>query len=326
MSTKDKVLTFLEANRGQHISGTKMAEELDISRNAVWKAIKQLEKDGFKIDAVTNKGYSLLKENNQLSEIGIRENLGTNFKDSPIHYFSTIDSTNKKAKELALEGATHGTLVVANEQTKGKGRYGRQFESPEDTGIYMSMILKPEELFLNDPTLITAYAAVIVSKVLESLTGKQIGIKWVNDLFYENKKVCGILTEAVTDFESGQIEWIVLGIGINLSTSETTFSKEVREKAGSIFNTSETNVSRNFLVAKIYEEIVKPSEELSVDLMMQEYKSRSIVLNKQVIIQQGSKTYEVLIKDIDQAGQLVIETKEGETKTFNSGEIRIMLN
>lgn len=326
MSTKDKVLTFLEANRGRHISGAKMAEELKLSRNAIWKAIKQLEKEGFKIDAVTNKGYSLLEENNQLSEIGIRENLQESFKDAPIHYFTTIDSTNKRAKELALEGAIHGTLVAANEQTSGKGRYGRQFESPSDTGIYMSIILKPEELHFNEPTLITAYAAVAVSKVLELLTGKQIGIKWVNDLFYENKKVCGILTEAVTDFESGQIEWIVLGIGINLSTSKMTFSKEIREKAGSIFNSEDENVSRNFLLAKIYEAILQPNEDLSPEMMMTEYKKRSIVLNKEVIIQQGSKNYEVLIKDIDKTGQLVIENKEGEIKKFNSGEIRIILN
>ncbi len=326
MSTKDKVLALLEKNKGIYISGSKMADELGVSRNAVWKVIKQLEKEGFKIDAITNKGYSLLKENNKLSEVGIKENLSNPLNQIKIKYYTQIDSTNKKAKEFALQGATHGTLVVANEQTAGKGRYGREFESPKDSGIYMSIVLKPKELALNDPTLVTAYAAVIVSQAIESLTGKKIGIKWVNDLFYENKKVCGILTEAVTDFESGEIEWIVLGIGINLSTSSNLFSKEVRDKAGSIFKEDEKEISRNVLVAKIYEELLNPRDEISVKSIMQAYKEKSIVLNKQVIIQQGNQEYEVLIKDIDEKGQLIIEISNGEVKTFNSGEIRIIIS
>ncbi|MGX7024285.1 biotin--[acetyl-CoA-carboxylase] ligase [Vagococcus hydrophili] len=326
MTTKDKVLAFLENNKGTYISGVKIAEAIEVSRNSVWKAIKQLETEGFEIDAITNKGYRLAESSDQLSKIGIVENLSTKELSSDIFYFDVIDSTNKKAKELAMLGAKHGTLVVSNEQTAGKGRYGRSFESPKDSGIYMSLILRPQELSYSDPTIITAYAAVIVSETIEELTGKKIGIKWVNDLFYQDKKVCGILTEAVTDFESGQIEWIVLGMGINISTSEAIFSEEVRNKAGAIFNENETAVNRNQLVAKLLEGLLKRHVQLSKSELMSEYKNKSIVLDKKVMIQQGQDSYMVRITDIDEEGQLIIETESGKERAFNSGEIRIIFN
>lgn len=326
MKTKDKVLAFLEKNKGTYISGTKIAEAIDVSRNSVWKAIKQLELDGFEIDAITNKGYCLSENSDQLSAIGIIENISNPELNNQIIFYDVIDSTNKKAKELAAEGAVHGTLVVANEQTDGRGRYGRSFESPKNTGIYMSLIIRPQELTYNDPTIVTAYAAVVVSNVIEELTGKKIGIKWVNDLFYNEKKVCGILTEAVTDFESGQIEWIVLGIGLNISTSDIVFSEEVKQKAGSIFKENEISVNRNKLVATLLEELLTVHKKLSVTDLMTEYKVKSIVLNKNVMIQQGQESYRVKVIDIDDQGQLIIETESGKKKSFSSGEIRIVFN
>lgn len=326
MKTKDKVLAFLEKNKGTYISGTKIAEAIDVSRNSVWKAIKQLELEGFEIDAITNKGYCLSENSDQLSAIGIIENISNPELNNQIIFYDVIDSTNKKAKELAAEGAVHGTLVVANEQTDGRGRYGRSFESPKNTGIYMSLIIRPQELTYNDPTIVTAYAAVVVSNVIEELTGKKIGIKWVNDLFYNEKKVCGILTEAVTDFESGQIEWIVLGIGLNISTSDIVFSEEVKQKAGSIFKENEISVNRNKLVATLLEELLTAHKKLSVTDLMTEYKVKSIVLNKNVMIQQGQESYRVKVIDIDDQGQLIIETESGKKKSFSSGEIRIVFN
>lgn len=324
MSTKEKVLSFLEQNRGSFISGTKIAEQINVSRNSVWKSIKQLEKDGYPIQAMTNKGYTLSETSNQMSEVGIRESLLPTSKEAVIYYDNLIDSTNKKAKELAIEGAAHGTLVVANEQFSGKGRYGRTFESPKDTGIYMSLILKPEELSYSHPTIITSYAAVIVSEVVKELTGKELEIKWVNDLFFNGKKVCGILTEAVTDFESGTMEWIVLGIGLNLSNAD--FSKEVKEKAGGIYGDETIEVNRNKLVAAIYDSLLSEHKKLSEAEMMTLYKEKSLVLNKKVIIQQGKEEFIAYIKDIDEQGQLIIERTPGKLETFNSGEIRIIVS
>lgn len=326
VTIKEKVLSFLEKNRGQHISGAKIADELGVSRNAVWKSIKQLEKEGYDIKAVTNKGYCLSETSHQMSEVGIREQLSKDFQKNKIYYFDTIDSTNKKAKELAIEGMPHGTLVIANEQTAGKGRYGRSFESPKDSGIYMSLILKPSELAYQHPTIITSYAAAVVTKVVAEMTGKQLGIKWVNDLFLENKKVCGILTEAVTDFESGMMEWIVLGIGLNVSTETDIFSEEVSQKARAIFEKEGVEVNRNELVANIMSSLLSLHQELNEVDMMQLYKENSMVVGKKVLIQQGKEEFFVTVKDIDTEGQLIIETETGEVKTFNSGEIRIILN
>lgn len=326
MTIKEKVLIFLEKNRGQHISGTKIAESLDVSRNAVWKSIKQLEKEGYEIEGVTNKGYCLSVNSDQMSEVGIRECLDEEYQNNNIYYYDSIDSTNKKAKELAIAGASHGTLVLANEQTSGRGRYGRTFESPKDTGIYMSLILKPSELSYHHPTLITSYAAVVVSKVVEELTSKQLGIKWVNDLFLKDKKVCGILTEAVTDFESGMMEWIVLGIGLNISTTSSGFSTEVSQKADSIYQSETPEVNRNKIAAEICSTTLSLHKSLSELEMMNLYKEKSIVLGKKVLIQQGKEEFLVTVKDIDIEGQLHIETEEGEEKIFNSGEIRIILN
>lgn len=326
MTTKEKVLSFLEQNRGQHISGAKIAEALEVSRNTVWKSIKQLEKEGYDIEAITNKGYSLSESSNQMSEVGIRECLSESRKKASIYYYDLIDSTNKRAKELAIEGASHGTLVIANEQSAGIGRYGRHFESPKDTGIYMSVILKPDEFTYSHPTLITSYAAVVVANVVKELTGKELGIKWVNDLFYEGKKVCGILTEAMTDFESGAMAWMVLGIGLNVSTEESTFSPDVQQKAGRVLSDEDMLVSRNQLVASIYETLLSLHKELDEVSMMASYKEKSMVMNKKVLIHQGKNEFYATVRDIDQSGQLIIETTEGNLQTFNSGEIRVVAN
>ena len=326
MKTKDRVLAFLEKHRGNYISGVAIAESLEVTRNTVWKAIKQLEAEGYDIEAVTNKGYRLSESSYQLSEVGIRETLPDTYNEKAIYYFDKIDSTNKKAKELAVEGAEHGTLVVANEQFAGKGRYGRNFESPKDTGIYMSIILKPKELSYRHPTTLTAYAGVVVSEVVKELTGKELGIKWVNDLYLSGKKVCGILTEAVTDFESGEMEWIVLGIGLNVSTAKESFSEEVKHRAGQIYQASEDKVNRNKLVGSIYQGILEAHLSLSEGEMMKRYREKSIVIGETVVVQRGNEESIVTIETIDDEGQLVIRNKQGNVETYNSGEIRVILN
>lgn len=220
MTTKELVLDYLLKNAGKSISGEEIASHAGISRNAVWKAVRELRKDGYDVSASTNRGYSLA-ESDLLSAQAIRAHLPSDSAaaNTELIVYDTIDSTNKAAKELAISGAGHGTAVIADRQTAGRGRYSRSFYSPSGSGLYMSLILRPSLLQFDDPTAITAFAAVAVSDAIQAVTGKQAGIKWVNDLFLNGKKVCGILTEAVTDFESGNIEWIVLGIGTNVSGS-----------------------------------------------------------------------------------------------------------
>ncbi|MGO3733080.1 MAG: biotin--[acetyl-CoA-carboxylase] ligase [Vagococcus sp.] len=322
MTTKEKVLFLLEKNKGIYLSGTAMAKELEVSRNAVWKAIKQLEKEGFKIHAVTNKGYSLSNRNDKISVSGIMSYLDESTELEAIYYHDSIDSTNKEAKTLAMNGAKHGTVVVANEQVAGKGRYGRTFESPNDTGIYMSVIFKPEKLPFTTPTLITAFAAVEVCRTIEELTGKQVGIKWVNDIFLNNKKICGILTEAVTNFETGQIEWIVVGIGINMTTQEEDFSEDVTKVATSLFNGSDASVTRNEFIGTLLTYLINVGDE---ENMIHLYKQKSIVLNQSIDVLQGGTVYPAIAKDIDETGRLIVEKENGERHILTSGEVRIKL-
>jgi len=314
MRTKDKVLALLETRRGQSISGEAIAQELSISRAAVWKAIQTLRDEGHHISAAPKKGYALSEDSDILSEQGMRPFLT---QDVGVHIYSSVGSTNETAKELAMAGAAHGTVVTAESQSAGRGRYGRSFYSPAGQGIYMSLILRPEHLWLNTPTLITSFAAVAVCEAVEVLCHKQPKIKWVNDIFLEQKKICGILTEAVTDFESGQIGWIVVGIGINF-TGE--FPPELRDIATSLFVHELPAVTRNQLIAEIVNRMLAMKDEQA---LLAQYKSRLNMLNKQVLVR-GSEEYTATALDIDDTARLIVRRATGETQALSSGEVSIV--
>ncbi|MCL2546235.1 MAG: biotin--[acetyl-CoA-carboxylase] ligase [Oscillospiraceae bacterium] len=316
MKTKHQVLAQLEQHRGQHISGETLAARLFISRNAVWKAIRELKKDGHHIDAVTKKGYCLCLDNDILSAQGIQPFLA--HQDLPIFVHESLESTNKTAKELALDGASHGTLVVAGAQTAGKGRYGRAFFSAH--GIYMSLILRPSQLWLSTPTLVTAYAAIAVCEMIEALLPALTPtIKWVNDILIDGKKVCGILTEGVADLESGQIGWIVVGIGINVNTPE--FPNELQAIADSIH----TDIPRNRIVADITNRLLKletPQTFSEQDLLAQ-YKQRMPLLGEIITVHAPTEVYDALAVDVDDSGRLVVKKTNGEIVTLLSGEVSV---
>ena len=201
MTVKSSLLEMLEKNKGEVLSGERIAGTLGCTRAAVWKAVKSLREEGYHIEAGPNKGYMLAKDTNRLSQEGIR--LFLDDPDVRIDIYDELESTNQTAKKEAMMGeAGHGAFVIARSQTAGRGRRGREFYSPADAGLYMSVILKPQGT-IHDSLLITTAAAVAVYRAVEQICGIRLDIKWVNDLFYQGRKVCGILTEAVTDFESG---------------------------------------------------------------------------------------------------------------------------
>jgi BirA family biotin operon repressor/biotin-[acetyl-CoA-carboxylase] ligase len=329
MSTKNHILALLESNRGQNISGEFIAERLTVSRSAVWKAIKELEKDGYKIKAVTNKGYCLCEDNDILSVQGMLPHLLQRDTAERIFVYDVLESTNKTAKEKAISGAEHGTVIVADCQTSGKGRYGRKFHSPPNNGLYMSFILHPSQLCFSTPTLITAFAAVSVCEAIEAISGKIPQIKWVNDIFISGKagvaprKICGILTEAVTDFESGNTQWIVVGIGINFNKPpKTNFPEDLQQIAGTIFETDNPPTTRNRLCSEIVNRIIHP-ESCNEKEMIEKYKQRMYMLGKKVTVIGASETYEAIAIDIDDIGRLVVKKDNGEIQSLTSGEISI---
>ncbi|MDR1701033.1 MAG: biotin--[acetyl-CoA-carboxylase] ligase [Lachnoclostridium sp.] len=320
MSSKEKVLEILENNRGKTISGENIACELNLSRNAVWKVIESLRKDGYQISAVKNRGYSLSPDTNILSVQGIIPHLSKEHYADHLYIFQTLDSTNKKAKEMAINGCQHGTVVLSDTQTAGKGRHGKSFYSPPDSGLYISFILRSASIHVSRITLITAAAAVAVCRAIKSVVGIEPGIKWVNDIFVDNKKICGILTEAVSDLESGEIDWIVIGIGININTS---FPDDLTDIAGSL-KLSETNSNvRNRLAAELINILISSNDWAENEDVYEEYKSRQIILGKPVTVLESNNTYEALAVDIDKEGHLIVKTKDGHLTALSSGEVSV---
>lgn len=325
MNTKKRILELLENHRGESISGEYMAGALKVSRNAVWKAIRELRKEGYRIDAVTNKGYCLSEDNDILSPQGIKPFLTGNGRmwAEQMHVYKTLESTNKTAKEMAIAGAGHGTVVISDCQTSGKGRYSRHFFSRSGGGLYLSIILRPEVLRFKNTTAVTAFAAVSVCEAIEEVSGKNPVIKWVNDIFMDNKKVCGILTEAVTDFESGHLQWIVLGIGINVTIRSEQFPCELQELAASVYPEGGRPGVRNRLCAEIINRIagsgVLPEEKEIFD----KYKKRLMMLGKKITVLQGETAYQATALDMDSEGRLIVEKENGEMVSLSSGEIRI---
>ena len=344
MSTKKKILEILEYNKGHYISGEVMADDLRVSRNSIWKGMKELEKEGYQIEAVTGRGYRLCESNDILSEQGIRPFLSDKEYENRIHIYKSLASTNKTAKEMAIAGAKHGTIILAEGQTDGKGRYNRSFFSPDRQGIYISFILRPSGSNGNDlSTLITAYAAVSVCQAIESTTGKSPRIKWVNDLFLEGKKICGILTEAVTDFESGRMQWVVLGIGINFVASKNSFPEEIKETAGAIFYDQPATITRNRLVAEIINGIMafnhqskssvsKRGADSGLNLLnsvgvqaretiLAAYRKRLMMLGQEVVVTGFTGSFVATALDIDENGRLLVRKENGDIEALTAGEV-----
>lgn len=321
MSVKSEILHILESNKGRNMSGQELADILKVSRTAVWKAINSLKVEGYSIEATSNKGYSLSSSSDVLSAEGIKLFLNEEFQNIPITVYKTIESTNSEAKLLAVQNAEHGTTIIAEEQTKGRGRFGRGFFSPSDSGIYLSIILKPK-LNIENSVLVTTAAAVAVCEAINKFINDTPRIKWVNDIFIGDRKVCGILTEAVTNFESGMMDSVVVGIGINVKTKKEDFPLEIQNTAGAIFNEKD-NYIRNELSAEIINNILTISKNLENRNFMEIYKQRSMILGEHILYKKDNNWHEGYAIDIDNSGGLIIYTSDRQKLTLNSGEVSI---
>lgn len=318
MSTRESVLAaLLEAEDA--ISGEWLARKLGISRNSIWKAISQLREEGHEIEAVTNRGYRLIRDREVVSEAGIRRWLSAKEFGGVIEVHSEIDSTNNRAKQLAASGAAHGTLVVARSQTGGKGRFGRRFHSPEAGGIYMTLLLRPR-LPAERAVMITSMTAVAVARAIERLADVQVQIKWVNDLYIQGRKVCGILCEAGMDFESGHLDYAAVGIGVN--TARMAFPPELQDIATSVGNVCGKDISKNRLIAEICNSMEELYAQLGDGGFMAESRARSNVIGRRILVLRGDERFPAKALDIDDEGSLVVETEDG-VRTVRSGEISI---
>jgi len=258
---------------------------------------------------------------NILSAKKIRDNLKTEYQEIGISVFDCIDSTNDEAKRQWKETKTAPAIYVSDAQTAGRGRRGRSFYSPGGTGIYMSLLLQPES-GLEDAVHITTATAVVVAKVLKQYLGAEVGIKWVNDLYFKNKKVCGILTEAVMEANPTEMPAVVVGIGINLSTE--VFPEELQEIAGG-FGVTANVVERNELVARIANGLLDFAKDLKDCSFVDEYRELSIVLGKEIRYNDGDVLIRARALDIDSEGGLMVELADGSVKVLKTGEITVRL-
>ncbi|MDD4200358.1 MAG: HTH domain-containing protein [Eubacteriales bacterium] len=392
MSSKDDVLKILQSSKNEYISGEQLSGRLEVSRAAIWKCVNSLRREGYCIDAVTNRGYSLRDNKKAAAGRTIATGSGLTLEmlqltmektTAKLFVYDEIDSTNLQAKRLIIEGqAGHGSVAFANRQTAGRGRLGRMFHSPKD-GIYLSIVIRPD-FDMSRSVLVTVAAATAVAEAIDRVCGLglqnenqvvekdgaragdlcgdrkakvETQIKWVNDIFLDGRKVCGILTEATTDFESGAIDNLIIGIGVN--TSMKGFPKDLRDVAGAI-PLSDAK-AKSELVARIVEKTLDYVGEIcdgkthkigdgktdrtgrektdriggrKVPGFMEKYRQKSMLIGKEILVFKGvyredprSEIDGVRARatGIDDAGGLRVKYEDGKRETLATGEVSVRL-
>jgi BirA family biotin operon repressor/biotin-[acetyl-CoA-carboxylase] ligase len=324
VTTKEKLLALLEDSKGTFFSGEEIARTLQVSRAAVWKAVNALREDGYTIDAATNKGYRLSPDSDILSPQGIRRFLKPEYRDLDLTVLPTAPSTNALVREKANQGRPEGCVIVACEQTAGRGRYGRQFFSPVDSGVYLSLLLRPTAYSPQQATCLTAAAAAAMCQAIEAVTGQQPGIKWVNDIFLHGKKVCGILTEAAVGLETGTLNYMVLGAGVNLYPPVKGFPEEIQPIAGSVLERS-CPEAKNRLVGKFLNRFWDFYAHPECRTYLEDYRARSLAIGRNVTVLSAGKAVSAYAYGIDDDFRLLVRYENGDTEALSYGEIRIQL-
>ncbi len=318
---KEEILRLLRSADG-YISGQEICNRFGVSRTAVWKAINQLKEAGYEIEAQQNKGYRLMAAPDLMTEAEIKSLMHTDWVAKEVLYFDTIDSTNTKAQELAEKGYPSGTLVVADKQDSGKGRRGRSWVSPSGTGIFMTLMIKPD-INPNNASMLTLVAALAVAKAITSVTGEEAMIKWPNDIVVNGKKVCGILTEMNAQFD--YINHIVVGIGINVHNE--SFPEEISQMASSLmieaggkrFHRAQIIAETMSYFEQYYDTFLK-TQDLSA--LVREYDELLVNRNKSVRVLDPKEPFDGKAMGITPKGELIVDTWESR-KLVSSGEVSV---
>ena len=318
---KEEILRLLRSADG-YISGQELCNRFGVSRTAVWKAINQLKEAGYEIEAQQNKGYKLMAAPDLMTEAEIKSLMHTDWVAKEVLYFDTIDSTNTKAQELAEKGYPSGTLVVADKQESGKGRRGRSWVSPSGTGIFMTLMIKPD-INPNNASMLTLVAALAVAKAITSVNSEEAMIKWPNDIVVNGKKVCGILTEMNAQFD--YINHIVVGIGINVHNE--SFPEEISQMASSLmieaggkrFHRAQIIAETMSYFEQYYDTFLK-TQDLSA--LVREYDELLVNRNKSVRVLDPKEPFDGKAMGITPKGELIVDTWESR-KLVSSGEVSV---
>lgn len=316
-----RILELLRRQEG-FLSGEDIGRELSITRAAVWKGIKKLREEGYEIEAVTNRGYRLTNPETMYNKRELEQGLKTKTMGQSIYFYEETDTTNNRARELALEGAPEGTLVVAEKQTAGRGRRGKVWESPLGTGIWMSLVLRPQIMPV-EASVLTLLCGLATAEAIEAETGLSAGIKWPNDILINGKKAVGILTEM--DCEMSQVHFVIPGIGINVNTA--SFPPEIVDIATSLYLECGKTVSRRRLVHKVLERLEEHYETFlrtgSFTAMLEDYRKHCITLGKEVHVL-GREPFFAEALDITPEGELLVRRADnGKEEVVFSGEVSI---
>ncbi len=317
---RTELLTILRETDG-YVSGQALCEKFGVSRTAVWKGIRQLRESGYVIEAVQNKGYRLISSPDILSENELMSIRKTEWMGQEIRCFPVVDSTNTKAQQLAEDGYPDGTLVVAEQQDAGKGRRGRGWESPRGSGIFMTLLLKPQ-LSPNNASMLTLVAALATASAVTEQTGRPAGIKWPNDIVMNGKKICGILTEmsAQTDY----INHVVIGIGINVHND--SFPDEISHMATSLFLETGKHFNRAALIEAVLERfehyyaVFRKTEDLSA--LVHEYDACLVNAHQKVRVLDPKEPFEGKAMGITPRGELIVDTWESR-RLVSAGEVSV---
>ena len=325
MSSREAVLSLLRGEEG-FLSGQELSRRLGLTRAAVWKAVDALRREGYEIEARTGLGYRLSAAPDALTEAEIRSFLGpTRLVGRELRCFEELDSTNNYLK--TLPEAPDGLAVTADSQTAGRGRMDRSFQSPKGQGIYLSVLLRPR-LFPDRLPPVTALAGVAVCAAVERVCGVRPGLKWPNDPVLNGKKLCGILTEMSLEAETGRVQSLVLGIGINVSQGPEDFSPQVREMATSLGQALGKPVSRPRLTAALLEELDRTYAALlagDLSAYLSAYRRDCVNLGKtvQLLPFGGGERETAQAVDIDEDFSLVVRGPDGKERTVRSGEVSV---
>ncbi|MFP4660640.1 MAG: biotin--[acetyl-CoA-carboxylase] ligase [Halanaerobiales bacterium] len=332
-----KLVEYLHNSRGEYLSGEELSKKLGVSRTAIWKHIKKLREKGYRIDSVTNKGYSLKGIPDRITLEEIKIILDTEEMGKELLVYDSLASTNEKAKELARQGYESGTIVIAEEQTAGKGRLGRQWYSPAETGLWLSIILRPDLLPIKSPYL-TIIASLAVYQALENIIDsigdaggilvqhedldKGLRIKWPNDILLNGKKVCGILSEMSAEMD--HIKYAVVGIGININ--QNSFPEEIINIATSLrieYQKSFRRVKLLKLLLTYFENYYYLLLQAKDKGILETWKEKLSIIGQEITIYSNKQSFSGMVLNISEQGELILKTDDNTIKRFWAGDVSL---
>lgn len=320
---KDAVLRLLKERRPEYVSGEEICKSLDVTRTAVWKHVQNLREDGYDIEARPRAGYSLVGIPDRLYAGEIQDGLKSKFFGRQVYYRESVASTNDLAQELARAGAANGSIVVAEEQTGGKGRLGRQWYSPKYKNIIFSVILYPpvNPAAASQVTMVTAVALALA---VRKKTGVPACIKWPNDLLVGKRKVCGILTEMVAQLD--RIDYLVVGAGLNVNQELAEFPRELHDLATSLKAETGSKIDRAGLLRAMLEEYEHWYElwlTQGFAVVLAKWKELSLSLQCPVRINTLNNSWDGWAEDIDEDGALLLRLPDGRMQRLIAGDVSL---